>query len=197
MAQHAFQSFSDGGKNHSWVSGIYARSRRGLADLSQNVCRGVTRQHRSGNHAAASGFDLFAADDFVPCPVPTLHQHIGEQAGDDFAWRQIIENDDPVHTLQRGKKLGAFLLWQNGASRAFQLVHAGIAIQADDERIAKVTRLLEATNMARMQYVEAAVGEHNAASVAFLAAKPQNRFIQSENRRTIQGISMQAQRQRR
>jgi hypothetical protein len=35
------------------------------------------------------------------------------------------------------------------------------------------------------------------ASVAFLAAKPQNRFVQSENRRTIQRISMQGQRRMR
>jgi hypothetical protein len=48
-----------------------------------------------------------------------------------------------------------------------------------------------------MQDIEAAVGEDHAASIAFLAAKPQNRFVQSKNRRTIQRISMQAQRRKR
>jgi hypothetical protein len=36
--------------------------------------------------------------------------------------------------------------------------------------------------MARMQQIEAAVGEDHAATVAFLAAKLQNRFIQRQNR---------------
>jgi hypothetical protein len=48
-----------------------------------------------------------------------------------------------------------------------------------------------------VQDVEATVGEHHAAAVAFLAAKPQNRLVQCENCRTVQGISMQAQRRMR
>jgi hypothetical protein len=50
--------------------------------------------------------------------------------------------------------------------------------------------LFEAANVAGMEDVEAAIGEHNAATVAFLTAKPQNRFVQSENRRMIQRLSI-------
>jgi hypothetical protein len=42
-----------------------------------------------------------------------------------------------------------------------------------------------------MKQVKAAVGENDAAAVAFVASKPQNRFVQSENCR-IQRVSMQA-----
>jgi hypothetical protein len=45
--------------------------------------------------------------------------------------------------------------------------------------------------MARMQQIEAAVGEDDAAAVAFLAAKPQNRFVESQNFR-VQRNSMKA-----
>ncbi len=76
------------------------------------------------------------------------------------------------------------LFWNQRAACAFQLAHAGVAIHADDERVAEIAGLLEAANVAGMQHVEAAVGENDAASVAFLAAKPQNRFVQSEYRRT-------------
>jgi hypothetical protein len=48
-----------------------------------------------------------------------------------------------------------------------------------------------------VQDIEATVGEHHAAAVAFLAAKPQNLLVQSENCRTVQRISMQAQRRMR
>jgi hypothetical protein len=43
--------------------------------------------------------------------------------------------------------------------------------------------------MAGMQQVKAAVRENDAAPVAFLAAKPQNRFLQREDR-TVQKVSM-------
>jgi hypothetical protein len=43
--------------------------------------------------------------------------------------------------------------------------------------------------MAGMQQVKAAIGENDAAPVAFLAAKPQNRFLQCEDR-TVQKISI-------
>jgi len=41
-----------------------------------------------------------------------------------------------------------------------------------------------------MQQIEATVGEHHAATVAFVAAKPQNRLLQCEDR--IQKVSMRA-----
>jgi hypothetical protein len=45
--------------------------------------------------------------------------------------------------------------------------------------------------MAGMQQIETAVGEDNTAAVAFLAAKPQNRFLKSQNLR-VQRNSMKA-----
>jgi len=40
--------------------------------------------------------------------------------------------------------------------------------------------MLQAADVAGVQQVKAAVGEDDAAAVAFLAAKPQNRLLQSE-----------------
>jgi hypothetical protein len=74
------------------------------------------------------------------------------------------------------------------------LADAGVAIYADDEYVALGARQLQSLDMAGVQDIEASVGEYDAASVAFLAAKPQNRFVQSECRRMIQGFSQQEQR---
>jgi hypothetical protein len=49
--------------------------------------------------------------------------------------------------------------------------------------------MLQAADMARVEQVEAAVGEDDAAAVAFLAAKPQNRFLNCQDCR-IQKVSM-------
>ena len=48
--------------------------------------------------------------------------------------------------------------------------------------------MLQAADVAGVKQVEAAVGEHDAAAVAFLAAKPQNRLLQSED--GIQKVSV-------
>jgi hypothetical protein len=51
--------------------------------------------------------------------------------------------------------------------------------------------LLETADVPGVQQIETAVGEDDAAAVAFLAAKPQNRFLETQNLR-IQRNSMKA-----
>jgi hypothetical protein len=51
--------------------------------------------------------------------------------------------------------------------------------------------MLKAVDVSGMQQIEAAVGKDDAAAVAFLAAKPQNRFFESQNLR-VQRNSMKA-----
>ena len=50
--------------------------------------------------------------------------------------------------------------------------------------------MLQAADVARMQQIEAAVSEHDAAAIAFPAAKPQNRLLQCED--GIQRVSVRA-----
>jgi len=71
------------------------------------------------------------------------------------------------------------------------LTHAGVAIQTNDQRISQLARQLEAPDMARMEQIKTAIREDNAAAVAFLAAKPQNRFLERQDCRT-QRVSMRA-----
>src|SRR5207302_5486646 len=113
-------------------------------------------------------------------PVATFDENVGQQRGDGFARSDFVKDDDGVNTFEGGENLRAFKFRQDRAARAFQLADAGVAVDADDERVAKRTRLLQALNVAGMQKVEAAVCEDDAAAVAFLAAKPQNRFLDGQ-----------------
>ena len=99
-----------------------------------------------------------------------------------------MKNNDGVYTFEGGENFRAFKFRQYRTARAFQLADAGVAVDADDERVAKRTRLFQALNMAGMQKVEAPVREDDAAAVAFLAAEPQNRFLDGQNTR-MQEIS--------
>jgi hypothetical protein len=181
VAEHSIQSFANGGKNHAWASGFHARGTRALADLSEDGRGGVTRDYGNGYDAAAGGFYFFAADDLIAGPVAAFYKHIRKQAGDDFAWREIIENHDRVDAFQCGENFGALAFRQDWTPGAFQLADTGITVEADNERVPETAGLLETADVPGMQQIETTVGEDDAASVAFLAAKPQNRLLKSQN----------------
>jgi hypothetical protein len=153
-------------------------------------------QHGNSNNAPTRGFDFFTANNLVYWPISTFNQYVGKQSNDDLARCGLVENNHGVHAFQSGQDFGSFIFLVRRSVCTLQICDCGVAVQADDQRIPEFTRSLQYMDVARMQDIEATVGEHHAASVAFLAAKPQNRFVQSENRRTIQGISVQAQRRK-
>jgi len=191
VAEHSIQSFANGGKNHAGTSGFRARGGSTFADLSKNFRSGMAWNNRDGNDATAGGFYFFTTDDLVPGPVTALDQHVGEQARDDFTRCRRIENQNSVHAFERGENFGSLAFGKDRTPGAFELADAGVAVEAHDERIAESAGLLEAPDVARMQQIEAAVGEDDAAAVAFLTAKPQNRFLDSQNIRA-QRNSMKA-----
>lgn len=68
-----------------------------------------------------------------------------------------------------------------GRPSPLQLIHTSVAVQANHKNISKAARLLQNSEMAGMQQFETTIGEDDAAAVAFLAAKLQNRFFDSQN----------------
>jgi len=86
-----------------------------------------------------------------------------------------------MHTVESRENFGAFVRGKDGAARAFELANAGVAVEADEEDVAKAARLLEGGNVAGMQKVKAAVGEDDAAAIAFIAAELENRCVQIED----------------
>jgi hypothetical protein len=191
VAEHSFQSFANGGENHARTSGFRARGGRAFADLSENLRGGITRNHWDRNDAAARGFHFFTSDDLISGPVAAFDQHIRKETRDDLARRGLIKDYYRIDAFERGENFGSLALRQDRTPGAFQLADTGIAVEADDEGVAKSTSLLKAADVPGMQQIEAAIGEDNAAAVAFLAAKPQNRLLKSQNLR-VQRDSMNA-----
>src|SRR6266478_6067030 len=172
-------------------SGFCARRRNAVAYFLQDFRGGVAGHDGHRHDAAARRLHFFAANNLVSRPVATLDENVGKQSGDDALRRQIVEDHDGVNALQRGENFRAFALRNHRAPLAFELIDAGVAVQADDERVAEAARLLQAADVARMQQIKAAVGEDDAASIAFPAAKPQNRLLQCED--GIQRVSVRGQ----
>jgi hypothetical protein len=127
----------------------------------------------------------------VAGPITTLDQNVGKKPGNHFTRGQGVENDDAVNALERGEDFRAFPFGDDGTPFAFQLPNARIAVQSDDQNVTQFPRLLEYAYVSRVEKIKAAVGKNDAAGVAFLAAKPQNRFVESEHC-GIQRISMPA-----
>jgi len=191
VAEHSIQSFANGRENHAGASRFQARGGSAFADLSENLRGGIAGNYGDGNDATAGGFHFLTSDNLIAGPVSTFDEHVRKQAGDDFARGRFIENNHSVDRFQSGENFGAFAFRQDGAACAFQLADARIAIEADDEHVAKRACLFENADMPGMEQIEAAVGEDDAAAAAFLAAKPQNRFVESQNLR-VQRNSMKA-----
>jgi hypothetical protein len=192
MANHSLQSFTDSRKDHSrFSSGFRAGSVGFTANCSQNFGSRIARDDRDGYNAAASGFDFLPADDLVIGPVPTFDQNVGKEPGNHITRGQSVENDDSVNAFERGEDFCTFPFVDNGTPFALQLPNACIAVHSDDQNVTQFPGLLEDADVSRVEEIKAAIGKNYAAAVAFLAAKPQNRFLESEHC-GVQGISMPA-----
>src|SRR5260370_25583135 len=172
-------------------SGIRARGARPFAYFLQNGRFGIAGHDGDGEGAPASSFHFFAAYHLVPRPIATLNQPIREQTGNHFAGRQVIEDHHGIHRFQSRENFRALAFRDNRAGFALQLTHAGVAVQPNNQHIAQGARQFQAANVPGMKQVKAAVGEDDAAAVAFPAAKPQNRLLKCQECR-IQRISIQA-----
>src|SRR5260370_3833016 len=162
--------------------GFCARGWRAFADFFQDFGSGVAGHDGRRDDAATGSFHFFAPDDLVAGPIAALDEHVGKQARDDFARSQVVKNDDGVDGFGGGEDFRALAFGNHGAALALELATAGVAVEADNQDVTQSAGLLETADVAGMQQVEAAVGEDDAAALAFLAAKPQNRLLESEDR---------------
>lgn len=105
-----------------------------------------------------------------------------------------MEDHDRIYGLERSQNFGTFVLRNCRATGSFKLSHRLISIETDNQDVSMAFRGLKELDVAGVQHVEAAICENDAASVAFLAAKLQNRFVQRQYRRMTQGISQQEKR---
>src|ERR1700674_1371792 len=99
-------------------SGFRARGARSFAYFLENGRCRIAGDYGNGNDAPAGSFHFLAADNLVAGPVAALHQNIREQARDQLARRQSIEDHHGVDRFQSGENFRAFAFSDNRAAFA-------------------------------------------------------------------------------
>ena len=80
--------------------------------------------------------------------------------------RRLLEDHEVVDRLQLGEYLKPFYLVEYWSLRPLERPYRRIGIDPDDQHVTLLTCLLEVRHMARVDDIEAAVGEHDASSIA-------------------------------
>jgi len=92
--------------------------------------------------------------------VATLGINVRADGTDEARGALVIEDDHRIHGAQRGEDLGAVVFVVHRARGAFERAHGGVRVHGHHHRISQSAGLIEITHMARVQQIEAAVGEH-------------------------------------
>jgi hypothetical protein len=177
-------------------SGIRARRARTFTNLANNVGTRLAGKKRNHNNTASRSFYFPSPHDLVGGPIPPFDKNIRQKSGNQFVGSEIVENDDGIHTFKGGQNFSALVLGDCGAAFPLELVHCSVAVDANNKDIAERPTFLQALQVPEVKNVKAAICEDDAAAIAFLAAKPQNRFLKCQGFR-MQRISKQAQKRNR
>jgi hypothetical protein len=160
------------------ASGLRAGGGDALADFLQDFAGGVAGNDGGGDDTASGAFDFLAADDLVAGPVAAFDEDVGEEGGDDALRGELVEDKDGVDAFQGAEDFGALEFEDQGASFAFDLADAGVAVNGDDEGVAEAAGVFEAADVAGVKEVEAAVGEDDFAGLAICGGKPQDCLLE-------------------
>ena len=91
--------------------------------------------------------------------------------------RVLVKNRDRVDTLERQQDFGPLALRRNRPLRPFVGTHRSIRIQTDDQRVAKLPRILQIPNVAWMKQIEDPVGEDDFAAPRVNGQGNARRFV--------------------
>jgi hypothetical protein len=132
----------------------------------------MTRLHRNPYDPPAAQLDGIATYDLIRRPISAFHENIGVARADDCRWRVLVKDDDDVHTLERRQDLRSLRLRSDRPLRTFVSTHRVVGIQAHDEGVAERTRLLEISDVTRVEEIEYSVRKNNNASGALMTVDP-------------------------
>jgi len=107
----------------------------------------------------------FNADDLIERVVCALDQQVRAQRLDKRERRVLFEQDHQVDHLQRGQHQRARILVLDRPFGPLEARDRGVGVEADDQAVAALPRLAQQRDMARMQQVEATVGETDAVAL--------------------------------
>ncbi len=100
-----------------------------------------------------------------------------QQALDIGLWKKDYE----IHWAKGCYELGARLFVENGTTGALELAKAAVRVNADDQKIAFLLCALQIADMADVQRVETAVGEHHALPFLPGIGNQRSKFIDGQD----------------
>ena len=89
----------------------------------------------------------------------------------------FVENDHGIDRSDRRYHFGSFGFRDNRAPLALDGPHRPVGVDGNDERIAVPARVLQISDMTRVQDVEHTVGEHNALAALTQLCDPGTRLV--------------------
>src|SRR4030042_2548711 len=129
------------------------------ADLFHNAGRGGPLGHRDDNDLSSPGTDRIPTHDRLLLPVSALDDAVRPQVFDELQRRRFVNNGHVIDGRERGDYFSALLLGHERAPVSLDRPDGGGAVRAEDEDVPRQARLLQISDMAHVQDVEAAVGE--------------------------------------
>ena len=127
-------------------------------------------------HRAALGHVLLGV-------VGALGVDVGAEARDQRVGAVLLEDDHRVHPAHRGDQLRPLRGGHHRAARALQPPHRGVGVEPDHERVAERAGGLEIADVADVEEIEAAVGEHQPLARRAPAGREAARLVNAEDGR--------------
>lgn len=109
--------------------------------------------------------------------VSTLYVNIGFGKNQESGGPLVREYAHTANALQGRNQSSAIVLPVYRAAFAFQLFYRLIAVQTDQQQIAKVSRRFQISRMSKMQKVETAVGDNQFLSCSASRCAPGGQII--------------------
>ncbi len=103
-----------------------------------------------------------APTDFVARVGAAFDQHVGADGFEQSVRRIVFEHDDLAHAGQRRQHGRAVALADDRPAGTLEPSHAGVAVDADEQRVAQRRGFGQVLHVADVEQIEAAVGEHHA-----------------------------------
>jgi hypothetical protein len=135
------------------------------AEALDDRCGGLPGGERDDDALPAPASDFGGADDGVRRIVAPFHDDVGAKDLHQLERGVLVEHRHRVDGLEAGEDVGTFDLAADGAVRTLEAPDARVAVQPDDQRIASLPRTAKDVEMPRVQQVEYAVREDDAAGL--------------------------------
>lgn len=144
---------------------------------------GPAGHQREEGDGSASGLDdaAFLRVEGREGVVGALGPDVGLRRGEEVGGTDFVEEADGIDAGEGGDEGGAIGLGMDGAGRAFELAHGEVAVDPDEEAVAKLSGGFEIGGVPDVEEVETAIGHHHPPALVPLPGSPGGEFLAGED----------------